>query len=40
VRMNAQARGIDAEKLRIGLPVVVAFDAVTPDLTLPVFEAG
>jgi uncharacterized OB-fold protein len=40
VRMNAQARGIDAGELRIGLPVVVAFDAVTPDLTLPVFEAG
>ena len=40
VRMNAQARGIDAYKLRIGLPVMVAFEAVTPDLTLPVFEAG
>lgn len=40
VRMNAQARGIDADKLRLGLPVVVAFEAVTPELTLPVFEAG
>ena len=40
VRMNARARGIDASQLRVGLPVVVAFDAVKDDLTLPVFEAG
>ncbi len=40
VRMNARARGIDASDLRIGLPVVVAFDRVTDGLTLPVFEAG
>jgi uncharacterized protein len=39
VRMNAQARGIDPSRLRIGLPVVVAFDPVKADLTLPVFEA-
>ena len=38
VRMNAQARGIDASALRVGLPVQVAFDPVTEDLTLPVFE--
>jgi len=40
VRMNARARGIDAGALRVGLPVVVAFDRVKDDLTLPVFEAG
>jgi uncharacterized OB-fold protein len=40
VRMNAQARGIDASQLRLGLPVVVAFDPVKDDLTLPVFEAA
>jgi hypothetical protein len=40
VRMNAQARGIDASALKVGLPVVVAFDQVKDDLTLPVFEAG
>lgn len=39
VRMNAQARGIDASRLRVGLPVVVRFDQVKDDLTLPVFEA-
>ena len=38
VRMNAQARGIAAPELRIGLPVKVGFDAVKEDLTLPVFE--
>jgi uncharacterized OB-fold protein len=40
VRMNAQARGIDASALRVGLPVKVAFDPVKADLTLPVFEAA
>ena len=40
VRMNAQARGIEASDLRLGLPVRIAFDAVTEDLTLPVFEAA
>ena len=39
VRMNAQARGIDASALRVGLPVVVTFDRVKDGLTLPVFEA-
>jgi uncharacterized OB-fold protein len=38
VRMNAQARGIPEEALRVGLPVKVAFDAVTDELTLPIFE--
>jgi uncharacterized OB-fold protein len=40
VRMNAQARGIDASALRVGLQVVVEFDIVTEGLTLPVFRAG
>jgi uncharacterized OB-fold protein len=40
VRMNAQARGIGASMLRVGLPVKVVFDAVTEDLTLPVFEVA
>jgi len=40
VRMNAQARGIDAGQLRVGLPVKVVFDRVKDDLTLPVFEAA
>ena len=40
VRMNAQARGIDAAQLRIGLPVKVVFDRVKDDLTLPLFEAA
>lgn len=39
VRMQAQARGIDAEDLKVGLPVRVAFEAATADLTLPVFVA-
>ena len=38
VRMQAQARGIDAADLRIGLPVKVGFNRVKDDLTLPVFE--
>jgi hypothetical protein len=38
--MNAQARGIKASALHTGLPVVVRFDRVKDDLTLPVFEAG
>ncbi|MFM9938320.1 MAG: Zn-ribbon domain-containing OB-fold protein [Hyphomicrobiaceae bacterium] len=36
VRMNAQLRG-DAAKLKIGVPVRVAFELATKDLTLPVF---
>jgi uncharacterized protein len=38
VRMNAQARGIDAASVSIGMPVQIGFDAVTNTLTLPVFE--
>jgi uncharacterized protein len=38
VRMNAQVRGIAAGDLRVGLPVKLGYDDVTPDLTLPVFE--
>ena len=38
VRMNAQARSIDAARLSVGMPVKIAFDTVTDDLTLPVFE--
>ena len=38
VRMNAQIRGIGPDELRVGLPVKVGYDAVTDDLTLPVFE--
>jgi uncharacterized protein len=40
VRMQAQARGIAAEELRIGLPVKLGFERVKDDLTLPVFEKG
>ena len=38
VRMQAQARGIDASELRVGLPVRVGYERVTPELTLPVFQ--
>lgn len=38
VRMNAQARGIDVASLSVGMPVRIAYDAVTDELTLPVFE--
>ena len=37
VRMNAQLRKLDAAKLRIGLPVRVAFEQATDEITLPVF---
>jgi uncharacterized OB-fold protein len=40
VRMQAQARGIVQEELRVGLPVKVGFERVKEDLTLPVFEKG
>lgn len=35
VRIQAQARGIETP--RVGLPVKIAFEAATEDLTLPVF---
>lgn len=37
VRMQAQLRGADAGVLKIGLPVKVAYEIATKDLTLPVF---
>jgi uncharacterized OB-fold protein len=37
VRMQSQARGIDASALRIGLPVKVAYEKAKEGLTLPVF---
>lgn len=37
VRMQSQARGIDASTLRVGLPVKIAYEKVKDDLTLPVF---
>lgn len=36
VRMNAQLRG-GGDGLRIGMPVRIAFEGATKDLTLPVF---
>ena len=36
VRLNAQARGLDAKDLRIGLPVKIVFELAAKDLTLPV----
>jgi uncharacterized protein len=38
VRMNAQARGIEAASLAVGLKVRVGFEVATETLTLPVFE--
>jgi uncharacterized protein len=40
VRVQAQARDIAAEELRVGLPVKLGFEQVKDDLTLPVFEKG
>lgn len=37
-RMAATIRGIDPEDVRIGLPVQIAYDDVTPEWTLFVFE--
>jgi hypothetical protein len=38
VRMIAQLRGVEAEDIRVGLPVEVAFERVTEGLTLPAFR--
>ena len=38
VRMLAQLRGVAPEDIAIGLPVEVAFERATEDLTLPVFR--
>ena len=35
--MNAQLRGLDPAALRVGLPVQVAFEPATDEITLPVF---
>lgn len=40
VRMNAQLRGVPPERMRIGLPVRVAFETVKEGLTLPYLVAG
>ena len=40
VRMQAQLRGVASDQLKIGLPVKVAFEIATKDLTLPVFVAA
>lgn len=40
VRMQAQLRGVETGALKIGLPVRIAFEVATRDLTLPVFVAG
>ncbi|MBS0240825.1 MAG: Zn-ribbon domain-containing OB-fold protein [Proteobacteria bacterium] len=37
VRMQAQLRGLDSSKLKLGLPVKVAFEVASKDLVLPVF---
>ena len=40
VRMQAQMRGVATASLKIGLPVKVAFEIATSELTLPVFVAA
>ena len=40
VRMQAQLRGGEVGQLHIGLPVKIAFEIATKDLTLPVFVAA
>jgi len=40
VRMIAQLRGVAPAAIRIGLPVEVAFERATDELTLPVFRAA
>ena len=40
VRMQAQARGIEAAELKVGMPVKVAFEVATRELVLPVFVKG
>jgi uncharacterized OB-fold protein len=37
VRMVAQLRGVAPDEVAVGLPVEVAFDRATEELTLPVF---
>lgn len=40
VRMQAQARGMTIDQMRIGLPVKVQAERVKDDLALPVFVPG
>ncbi len=37
VRMQAQLKGAEASELKLAMPVRIAFDAATKDLTLPIF---
>ena len=39
VRMMSRLRGVSADEARIGLPVQVAFERLTDEISLPVFEA-
>ena len=36
VRLNAQARGLSADTLRIGLPVRIGTEQATDDFSLPI----
>jgi uncharacterized OB-fold protein len=36
VRVNARLRGLEPGELRVGLPVRIGFEEVTPGVTLPV----
>jgi hypothetical protein len=36
--MVSRVLDLDPEQLRVGLPVVVVFDDVTPEVTLPKFR--
>lgn len=38
MRMNAPARSIAPDAVTVGMPVEVAYEAATDDLTLPVFK--
>jgi uncharacterized OB-fold protein len=38
VRMVSRILDLDPEQLRVGLPVEVVFDDVTPEVTLPKFR--
>lgn len=39
VRMVSQLEGVDKEAITMGMPVEIAFDDVTPEITLPMFRA-
>jgi uncharacterized OB-fold protein len=38
VRLVSHVLDVDPEQLRVGLPVEVVFDDVTPEVTLPKFR--